>query len=691
MGKSFVIKAFLYEVIKNIPAENIIIMVPTRALINQFVLDIKKELAGSINEHNYKIATNSTISEIDAEAEHNYILVLTPERIISYVSDDNNPPIGFLFVDEAHKLASHKDSRSITSYTSIEKLVKRFPNINLYFSSPNVSNPGAFLQLFNRPVKEFHTDESPVNQNLFYVDFIDNNLTNYIENTPHALGIPFSNIGTNANQLIDQIGSSQNNLIYCNSRTKTIQKALEFKIYLEQKQKRPPEVPRAIKKAIFQIKTHVHKDYYLVDLLRYGIAFHFGRMPQIVRNIIEDLFRAEHIQYIFCTSTLLEGVNLPAKNVFILSNKKALAKFEDIDFWNLAGRAGRLGMELSGNIFCVREEASEWKDSSMLVKKDIKVEPTIESNIDKKIVEIEHLLKQEPIKAREYEKEILQYIANIISIDTFELPTNYQSPIISKLIENNKSTLVELSKNRINQLSVPYKVLDSNPFIDIQLQNKIFTTLQAKPAKLPNVDYDNCKISLNYFYDLYNWDKIERGKFKLLETKNTGKPYLGYLALLVNSWINGTSLNEIINNSLNWYEREGKDIYIDYKKDGPFNRNNPKHVNQIINIIIDDIENKLRYILQKYYNHYYSTLVEIVGEENAGNNWAQYLEYGTRNPIVIALQNYGLSRHTANYITKNHMNCIEVKDNKLTNIDVTKLTTYLNPNSVEYEEVKNVL
>lgn len=73
MGKSFVIKAFLYEVIKNTPAENIIIMVPTRALINQFVLDIKKELAGSLKEYNYKIATNSTIAEIDSETVHNYI------------------------------------------------------------------------------------------------------------------------------------------------------------------------------------------------------------------------------------------------------------------------------------------------------------------------------------------------------------------------------------------------------------------------------------------------------------------------------------------------------------------------------------------------------------------------------------------------------------------------------------------
>ena len=58
----------------------------------------------------------------------------------------------------------------------------------------------------------------------------------------------------------------------------------------------------------------------------------------------------------FCTSTLLEGVNLPAKNIFIFSNAIGNSKFSDVDFWNLAGRAGRFSKELSGNIICVRIE-----------------------------------------------------------------------------------------------------------------------------------------------------------------------------------------------------------------------------------------------------------------------------------------------------------------------------------------------
>lgn len=65
----------------------------------------------------------------------------------------------------------------------------------------------------------------------------------------------------------------------------------------------------------------------------------------------------------FCTSTLLEGVNMPAKNVFILNNKNGSNPFQPIDFWDLAGRAGRLRYELSGNIICLKENDKVWKEA----------------------------------------------------------------------------------------------------------------------------------------------------------------------------------------------------------------------------------------------------------------------------------------------------------------------------------------
>lgn len=121
MGKSFVIKAFLRCAIQNTPQENFIILVPSRALINQYAIELKSEMGALLETNNYKIVTNSNIAELPINEQCNYVLILTPERLISYISQEKNPSIGFLFVDEAHKLAQTEDARSITTYTSIEK------------------------------------------------------------------------------------------------------------------------------------------------------------------------------------------------------------------------------------------------------------------------------------------------------------------------------------------------------------------------------------------------------------------------------------------------------------------------------------------------------------------------------------------------------------------------------------------
>lgn len=522
MGKSFILKSFLYKVMENNPPENIIIMVPSRALISQFFIDIRNELHDIIELKNYKVLTNSNIIK-DEESEHKYILILTPERILSYVASLDNPPIGFLFVDEAHKIASQKDSRSITSYLAIEKLLKKNPNLNLYFSSPNVSNPNVFLDMFGKGnIKSYkQIKETSVNQNLFYIDLLEKYSMFFINNSPsekQKLKI-FEKINT-LNDFLFEIVFSDNNLIYCNGKGKTIEKAKSFYEFLSTNENYKLDISKELRKklntSISQIKSHIHKDYYLVEFLEYGIAYHFGNIPQVVRNIIEELFREGAIKYLFCTSTLLEGVNLPAKNVLILNNKKSRSIFEPIDFWNLAGRAGRFGMELSGNIFCIREEENNWeKKEELLIKNEIELEPTVNKKIDSNIQKIEKVLYEKDISGTEEEKYILKYIANMICIDTFDLETTYKSPIIEQLIKNNKNKIIEYAKDKIKKVDIPSVILQSNQSIDIFIQNKVFNILKFKmnqglKIKLPStINHDTAKEILKNMFNLYDWKSMK--------------------------------------------------------------------------------------------------------------------------------------------------------------------------------------
>ncbi len=689
MGKSFIIKSFIRKAISNIHPENIVIVVPTRALINQFAIDLKKELGEVLQKYNFKILTNSNVTEFSDTISTSYIFVLTPERLISYLSQKSKPALGYIFVDEAHKIAAQGDIRSVTSYTAIEKALKHYPTANLYFAAPNISNPEVFLNLFKREANNsFYTVESPVSQNLFFIDLLNSSATHYVDGKTYTSRPRLLAGFKDANSLMRQLGKHSINIVYCNSHQKTIQKSLEF---YQQPKNSGYQIDDEIKKAIRQIRSFIHKDYYLATFLEAGIAFHYGYLPQVIRNVIEDLYRKELIQYLFCTSTLLEGVNLPAKNIFILTNKKGQPTFEPIDFWNLAGRAGRLKHELSGNIFCVRENKEDWKKTDILLERReaIKIEPTILSRTDKNLKKIEAILLNEDIKGTEKEKEILKYIANIICIDTMELDANYKSPVIRQLIDNNEDQVIKYARLKTENLNIPKDILRFNQSINLRIQNKVYDILLKKKdnhqdLKLPNqINYDHCLLILELFYGLYEWDKEEKN----LKSKDS----LKYYALLVSKWINGTSLSQIINEAIAWKDSNNSDFYIDHKNVGKFDKTNKRHINELINNIIEDIERKLRFTFEKYFAHYYTILTQLLGEENAGPNWAQFLEYGTQNRIVIALQNLGLSRHTATYIYQHHRSSLEIENNKLKNIDKERLLLGLNKESMEYEEISAVL
>ena len=382
---------------------------------------------------------------------------------------------------------------------------------------------------------------------------------------------------------------------------------------------------------------------------------------------------------------MLEGINMPAKNVFILVNKKGHSTFTPIDFWNLAGRAGRLKHELSGNIYCIKDSEKTWKDIDILKKKeDITLEPTVSSRIDKNLKKIEKLLLNQDIAGTEKEKEILKYIANIICIDTMEIGTEYKSPIIQQLIDQNKNEIICYAKEKTHKFDVPLTVLSSNQSINIGIQNKVYKILVNKKIKLPSrIDYETCLKVLNVFYKLYEWEQTEKD-FK-------SKDSLRYYALLMNKWMNGVSLNQIINESITYYDSNKLDFYVNHNYVGKFDKNNIGHINVLINNIIDDIEKKLRFILEKYFNHYYLVLTELLGEDNAGVNWAQFLEYGTQNRFIIALQNLGLSRHSSDYLYKKHKNCLIIENNKLKGIDGAKLFSLIDKESVEYEELRAII
>ncbi len=103
----------------------------------------------------------------------------------------------------------------------------------------------------------------------------------------------------------------------------------------------------------FRIKSsHLN---YLYPLIKRGIAYHHAGLLPTLKEIIERLFSFGLIKLIFTTETFALGINMPARSVIFDTIVKYYRHFPQYlktrDFYQMAGRAGRRGMDKEGFVF----------------------------------------------------------------------------------------------------------------------------------------------------------------------------------------------------------------------------------------------------------------------------------------------------------------------------------------------------
>ena len=93
----------------------------------------------------------------------------------------------------------------------------------------------------------------------------------------------------------------------------------------------------------------------LGDLVLKGIAYHHAGMLPTLKEVVERLFNSRLIKLIFTTETFALGINMPARSVvFDKPTKKAEGAPRVLrrrEFYQMAGRAGRRGMDEAGFVY----------------------------------------------------------------------------------------------------------------------------------------------------------------------------------------------------------------------------------------------------------------------------------------------------------------------------------------------------
>jgi ATP-dependent RNA helicase HelY len=92
----------------------------------------------------------------------------------------------------------------------------------------------------------------------------------------------------------------------------------------------------------------------ITQLARRGIGFHHAGLLPILKQLVEVLFGLGLMQVVFATDTLALGVNMPARSVVIGRMSKWDGRRRRVlkpnEFQQMAGRAGRRGMDAFGHV-----------------------------------------------------------------------------------------------------------------------------------------------------------------------------------------------------------------------------------------------------------------------------------------------------------------------------------------------------
>jgi len=93
----------------------------------------------------------------------------------------------------------------------------------------------------------------------------------------------------------------------------------------------------------------------LSERIARGVAYHHAGLLATIRAIIEDAFSNGIINVLVATSTLAAGVNLPARRVIIRSPRVANHDMDVTKYRQMAGRAGRAGLDSMGECYLIGE------------------------------------------------------------------------------------------------------------------------------------------------------------------------------------------------------------------------------------------------------------------------------------------------------------------------------------------------
>lgn len=637
-GKSFIMMQLIKNFIGTHSFAKIAYIVPTRALIQQVEMDVRNLIKSS--------TISADVSSIPVKPamwkDLPCIMVFTQERLQWLISENPSMEFDLIIVDEAQKVGD--GSRGVLLQQVLQQIAQN-QSTQFIFASPMSENPSSLLKLVNysedvgNQNKQIISEIPTVNQNLIWVSKSSNKTTDWtLDLLSNGDKIKLGNIKTSR---IPQVGmrlpvlsfvlaSEKGNLVYCNGAAEAEKIAIQLTSLIKNK---TPDycVSQRIKDLIKLVKKTVHPNYTLSEVLQAGVAFHYGNMPLGIRNEIEELFKLGEITFLVCTSTLVEGVNLPAKTIFMRGPKKGVnTPMNEMDFWNLAGRAGRQGKEFQGNIICLdATDDNAWKNGVPSERKKYYIKSAMDEIIEFHIDELLRYIEKTDETTNSDSR--IDYAYTYFLSNYFTHGSISDSPSCRIYGQEVCEALDKAFSTILSKVEIPPEILSKNQGVNPIAQQKLLEYFRSE-----NKDIEE-------LIPPFPEDDDAREKYMhiigRISTYITKEPYqLNFSrSILITNWMRGYGLARIISDNINWNREKGTG----------------KNLAAIIRDTMREIEEFARFKFLKYTTCYLDVLKYYLISCDKGElikdipQISLWLEFGASQETQISLMSMGFTRMTA--------------------------------------------
>ncbi|HOV32652.1 MAG TPA: DEAD/DEAH box helicase [Candidatus Hydrogenedens sp.] len=304
------------------------------------------------------------------------------------------------------------------------------------------------------------------------------------------------------------------------------------------------------------VRAELGDDFPLAKYLGKRIAIHHSAIPDEIRQLIEILMEKGKLKVLVATTTIAQGINFPVSTVIMGSYIYPFCgPMPTRDFWNMAGRVGRVGQESIGLVGISCRNEKDIRETAEYVQKATKVllsqlEDIVNDLEQNSNAEFSSLLFRD-----ERWSAILQYVSHlktqITDLQEFinKLEQKLSDTLGYRQISNDKRKLLfRKLEEYAKSLSLQYaKWTDSTGFSTISVEQMIRnlnkTNLSIEQWKKEQLFSEQNQTLKNLVGIMLNTYEIK----KPLEEIKIGNTSLdrNSLSRLIIYWVNGYKIPEI--------------------------------------------------------------------------------------------------------------------------------------------------